>query len=298
VNIIDDIESVVLMKKGKLIALGGTVGLLATIFSVSPKSWHLSLTEWRGVLVSFFGITITESPIISPLIDPVAGIEMIFVKGGTFAMGCTTEQSNCSDDEKPVHNVTLNDFYLGKHEVTQKQWNLVMDSEPSNFKGDNLPVENVSWYDAWLFILKLNLMNTMPGKKYRFPTEAEWEYAARGGVTSSGYMYSGSNNINDVAWYESNSGNKTNIVGTRTSNELGLYDMSGNVLEWVNDWYDKEYYTRSPQTNPMGPDFGSSHVYRGGSLDFEAEHCRVSYRAYYAPHNHFEYLGFRLALSP
>jgi len=286
------------MKKGKLIAWGGTVGLLATIFSVSPKSWHLSLAEWRGVLISFFGITVTESPIISPLIDPVVGIEMIFVKGGTFAMGCTAEQNNCSDDEKPVHNVTLNDFYLGKYEITQKQWEQVMANNPSKFKGDSLPVENVSWNDARLFIATLNLMNTMAGKKYRFPTEAEWEYAARGGLKSSGYMYSGSNNINDVAWYESNSDDKTNHVETKIANELGIYNMSGNVSEWVNDWYDKEYYQKSLQANPKGPNLGSGRVYRGGGWYLEAEHCRVSFRANYAPNNHFEYLGFRLALSP
>jgi formylglycine-generating enzyme required for sulfatase activity len=275
-------------KVGLLVAI---LTLLVAIFDISQESWQ----KWQDVLI---GITTTESPIISPLIDPVVGIEMIFVKGGTFTMGCTAEQNNCSDDEKPVHNVTLNDFYLGKYEVTQKQWEQVMANNPSNFKGDSLPVENVSWNNARLFIATLNFMNTMPGKKYRFPTEAEWEYAARGGLKSSGYMYSGSNNINDVAWYESNSDDKTNHVKTKIANELGIYNMSGNVSEWVNDWYDKEYYKNFSQTDPIGPNMGSGRVYRGGSWYFEAEHCRVSFRANYAPNNHFEYLGFRLALSP
>jgi len=266
------------MKKGKLIRW--SISLLVAIFSDSPESWRSNLAKWLSLLLFFFGITIMKPPI-SPLIDPVVGIEMVFVKGGKFAMGCTAEQNNCSDDEKPVHKVKLNCFYLGKYEVTQKQWKQVMGNNPSNFKGDSLPVENVSWNDVQLFIKRLNEMNTMADKKYRLPTEAEWEYAARGGVKSSGYMYSGSNNINDVAWYESNSDDKTNIVGIRTSNELGLYDMSGNVSEWVNDWYD----------------INSVRVYRGGSCDFVAERCRVSFRAYYAPDNRFEYLGFRLALS-
>jgi formylglycine-generating enzyme required for sulfatase activity len=171
------------------------------------------------------------------LIDNIVGIEMILVRGGTFRMGDTDGQGG--DNEKPVHNVTLRDFYIGKYPVTQKQWVQVMGSNHSNFKGDDLPVEQVSWNNVQEIIKELNAKT---GKKYRLPTEAEWEYAARGGNKSKGYKYSGSNDIDKVAWYADNSGNKTHPVGTKAPNELGIYDMSGNVWEWVNDKYGGKYW--------------------------------------------------------
>jgi formylglycine-generating enzyme required for sulfatase activity len=219
---------------------------------------------------------------------------MVFVKGGTFTMGCTSEQgSECLNSEKPSHSVTLSDFYIGKYEVTQKQWVHVMGSNPSYFKGDDLPVENISWNDVQEFIRKLNQQT---GKRYRLPTEAEWEYAARGGNKSGGYKYSGGNNIGNVAWYKYNSGSNTHKVGTKSPNELGIYDMSGNVYEWVSDWFGS--YSSGAQTNPAGPSSGSRRVLRGGSWYDYAEYCRVSNRGNRSPDDRYFNLGFRLALSP
>ncbi len=222
-------------------------------------------------------------------------IEMVPVEGGTFTMGCTNEQGDdCWDDEKPAHSVTLSGFYMGKYEVTQAQWKAVMGSNPSRFKGDNLPVEQVSWYDCQDFIRKLNQLT---GEKFRLPTEAEWEYAARGGNKSRGYKYAGGNNIDEVAWYDGNSGERTHPVGKKRPNELGLYDMSGNVWEWCSDWYDEDYYGNSPQNNPQGPASGSSRVFRGGSWDYLAILCRSAFRYYLTPGYRNDLMGFRL-VSP
>ena len=219
-------------------------------------------------------------------------IAMVYVSGGTFTMGATSEQgSDAWDDEKPAHSVTLSGYYIGKYEVTQKLWKAVMGSNPSNFKGDNLPVERVSWNDVQEFLRKLNAMT---GKNYRLPTEAEWEFAARGGNSSRGYKYSGGNSIGNVAWFGVNSGSRTHAVGTKSPNELGIYDMSGNVYEWCQDWYGS--YSSSSQRNPQGPNSGSFRVYRGGSWNYSAGRCRVSFRLYNTPGGRDSYLGFRLAL--
>ena len=221
--------------------------------------------------------------------------EMVAVEGGTFTMGATEEQgSDVYDDEKPTHQVTLSSYYIGKTEVTQELWQAVMGSNPSNFSGTNLPVERVSWNDCHTFVTKLNALT---GKNFRLPTEAEWEYAARGGNKRKGYKYSGSNTIDDVAWYDSNSSSKTHPVATKAPNELGIYDMSGNVYEWCSDWYSSSYYSSSSQTNPTGPTSGSLRVGRGGSWHTDARYCRVSYRNYYLPVNSNYYLGLRLCLS-
>ena len=220
-------------------------------------------------------------------------IEMVKVEAGSFNMGATSEMQAPYEVEKPVHRVTLtNNYYIGKYEVTQALWQAVMGSNPSHFKGDDLPVEQVSWNDCQDFISKLNAMT---GKRFRLPTESEWEYAARGGNKSRGYQYSGSYNIDDVAWYSDNSGSKTHAVGTKEPNELGIYDMTGNVWEWCQDWYDS--YSSFPQTNPIGAVSGSYRVCRGGSWYDSAGYCRSSYRYYYAPDCRGYYLGFRLVLS-
>ena len=229
----------------------------------------------------------------------MAGIydEMVFVGGGTFTMGCTPEQgSDCRDIGKPSHRVSLNNFYIGKYEVTQEQWKAVMgyDSNLSFFKGDDLPVERVDWVDVHEFISKLNAAT---GKNYRLPTEAEWEYAARGGNKSNGYKYSGGDDFDEVAWHIGNSMKMTHSVGTKKANELGIYDMSGNVGEWVNDRYGN--YTSETQTNPQGPSTGRSRVIRGGSWweNNPALELLVSFRGANEPWIRFSVFGFRLALD-
>jgi len=234
---------------------------------------------------------------------------MVFVQGGTFQMGSNDGDS----DEKPVHSVTVDDFYIGKYEVTQKEWKEVMGNNTSKWKGDDLPVEKVSWYDAVEFCNKKSDMEgltrcyTGSGKNtkcnfsangYRLPTEAEWEYAGRGGSRTAHYKYSGSNNVGDVAWYYSNSSSKTHKVGTKQANELGIYDMSGNVWEWCNDWYDADYYKNSPKNNPQGDSLGKYRVLRGGSWSNFDYNCRVAYRFWNNPDDSDCNYGFRLSRTP
>ena len=205
---------------------------------------------------------------------------MIPVKGGMFTMGATAEQgSDAENDEKPTHKVVISDYYIGETEVTQELWETVMGYNPSQFKGGTLPVESVGWEDCQKFIKKLN---EMTGKNFRLPTEAEWEFAARGGNLSKGYKYSGSNNVSDVAWYDGNSSRQTHDVKGKAPNELGIYDMSGNVYELCSDWYQDSYSTIL-QTNPQGPSSGYCRVYRGGCWYYEAFNCRVSNRYYAYP---------------
>ena len=213
---------------------------------------------------------------------------MIKVEGGTFQMG-----GNGEYDGKPIHQVTLtNDYYIGETEVTQELWAAVMGSNPSSFTSSNqLPVERVSWDDCQTFITKLN---TLTGRTFRLPTEAEWEFAARGGNASKGYTYSGSNTIDDVAWYDENSNSQTHEVATKAPNELGIYDMSGNVWEWCQDWYGS--YSSDAQTNPTGPTSGSRRVLRGGCWSPGGSICHVAFRYYYPPSAGLNVHGFRLAL--
>ena len=212
---------------------------------------------------------------------------MVYVSGGTFIMG-----GDDSSDQMPTHSVTLSSYYICKYEVTQALWRAVMGSNPSNFKGNNLPVENVSWYDCQTFIKRLN---SYTGRNFRLPTEAEWEFAARGGNYSRHYKYSGSNHIDDVAWYIDNSNKRPHPVGTKQANELGLYDMSGNVGEWCSDW-DGSYSSYS-QTNPTGPNSGSSRVNRGGFWRYNARYCRTPERSSNAPDYCVNFIGLRLVLS-
>ncbi len=218
-------------------------------------------------------------------------IPMIYVEGGTFEMGSWIGSPN----EEPVHSVKLSDFSIGKYEVTQAQWRAVMGVNPSYFRLNNCancPVETVTWNDIQLFITKLNALT---GKVYRLPTEAEWEYAARGGKLSKGYIYSGSNTIDDVAWYRDNSNLRTYEVGQKKANELGIYDMIGNAREWCSDWYGS--YTASSQTNPTGPSDGAIRVLRGSSFADEAWFGPVAFRSGTHPNSRDRYYGFRVASS-
>lgn len=219
--------------------------------------------------------------------------DMIKVEGGTFTMGATSEQGGkAQSDEKPTHKVTLSDFMIGKTEVTQELWQAVMKSNPSYFMGYNLPVEQVSWDDCQVFIMKLNVLT---GLNFRLPTEAEWEYAARGGKKSKGYKYSGSNDIGSVAWYSGNSSARTHTVAQKSTNELGLYDMSGNVWEWCSDLYGS--YSYGPLSNPKGLSKGFYRVSRGGCWFYTPKYGRVSNRSFYAPDYRCNDLGLRLAMS-
>ena len=230
--------------------------------------------------------------------------EMIAVEGGTFTMGATAEQGSDVDrDESPTHQVALSSYMIGKTEVTQELWEAVMGKSLSQIAselgnstrgvGSNYPMYYVSWDDCQEFITKLNALT---GKTFRLPTEAEWEFAARGGNKSQGFTYSGSNTVDDVAWYFDTSSSTTQPVATKAPNELGIYDMSGNVYEWCNDWYSSSYYTSESQTNPTGPDSGSNRVWRGGSWAGDARARRVSNRSSKDATYRGNWLGLRLAL--
>ena len=253
-------------------------------------------------------------------------LPMVFVQGGSFSMGSNDD----GDDAKPIHSVTVSSFYMGKYELTvgefrkfinatnyktsaeqegwsniwtgskfDKQNGVTWEFDSYGFKRpptqDIQPVIHVSWDDATRYC---QWLSSQTGKVYRLPTEAEWEYAARGGSKSNGYAYSGSNDISSVAWYSDNSNSQTHQGGQKQANELGIYDMSGNVWEWCQDWYDKDYYASSPTENPQGPSTGSFRVYRGGSWSFPAQSCRVAFRDSYTPGIRGDFLGFRLVLAP
>lgn len=232
----------------------------------------------------------------------VNGIQfvMVPVQGGVFMMGATAEQgTDASSREKPIHQVTLSSYSIGQTEVTQELWVAVMGSNPSYFNGSLLPVEQVSWQDCQTFI---SLLNEMTGQNFRLPTEAEWEFAARGGNDSQGYKYSGGNNPSLIAWYSYNDSWElrgtgyygTHDVATRNPNELQLYDMSGNVHEWCQDWYGD--YASGSYINPTGPTIGTTRVYRGGNWYFDDWFCRVSFRNGLSPTNSNYGIGLRLAL--
>ena len=301
-------ELTVVVKEGETAVLGGTLDKSA---SVADASGGVS----GGASVS----TGSAKSLGGALEFNVKGVKFVMmpVHGGTFTMGATAEQgSDVDGDEKPTHKVTLSSYYIGETEVTQELWTAVMGSNPSSFKGkgSNLPVEDVSWDDCQEFITKLNAIT---GRRFRLPTEAEWEYAARGGSKSRGYKYSGSNNVDDVAWYWKNSGDsylsggdgdwseekvvgnncRTHSVATKSPNELGIYDMSGNVFEWCQDWYGYYNSASAPQVNPKGATSGSFRVTRGGGWGYNARFCRSSYRIYYGPSNSFNDLGLRLVFS-
>ncbi len=226
------------------------------------------------------------------------GMQFVLIPAGSFMMGAHEFEGGL-DWEKPRHKVTVSKpFYIGKYEVTQEQWHAVMGSNPSKFATRDRPVENVSWDDAQEFIRRLNAKEG--GSKYRLPTEAEWEYAARAG-SDTAYCYGDdpdAESLHQYAWYNKNSGGKTQIVGKLKPNAWGLYDMHGNVWEWVQDWYDSEYYTKTPEKDPLNNAGGSDRVLRGGGWRNVAGHCRSASRNSRSPDYRYEYRGFRLARSP
>lgn len=230
---------------------------------------------------------------IEHIVDPLAG-KMILVRGGTYKMGCSNDQSGCESDELPAHNVILDDYYIGEAEVTQSLWKSIMETRPSkHINCDECPVEMVSWEDVQLFISRLN--KRTGEAQYRLPTEAEWEYAARGGAFSQNFRYSGGNTISESGWFNESNENSTRPVKGKKPNELGLYDMSGNVWEWCSDLFAP--YQAGIQSNPKGPAKGSLRVCRGGSWNYPAESGRVTKRNTEDAALKFSYIGFRLARS-
>jgi len=259
------------------------------ITAKAKGSTSITVTTQDGNKTATCTVTVTKPHSAEP--------DMVLVEGGTFTMGCTDGECD-SLNEKPTHQVTLSSFSISKREITQKQWIAIMGTNPSFNEGDSLPVERVTWLDVQEFIRRLN---DSTGKQYRLPTEAEWEYAARGGTKSKGYKYSGGNDLNTVAWSSANSSSRTHEAGTKTPNELGIYDMSGNVAEWCSDWYDANYYAHSPQENPQGPldnatPVPTNRVYRGGGSASTASFCRVSARKSDVPKYTNATIGFRLVL--
>lgn len=276
-------------------AKSSSITVTVTFLGCVPK--QVKLTEGTKEEITLIEETYKKQPsssassITIPVKDGIS-IEMVKVEGGTFMMGATPEMENSNKWELPVHEVTLYNYYIAQYEVRQSLWEKVMGNNPSFFKGENLPVENVSWDDCQVFISKLN---ELTGRKFRLPTEAEWEFAARGGNKRQGLQYSGSANLSDVAWYKANSDLKTHPVGSKRANELGLYDMSGNVLEWCQDFY--LYYSKSSQLNPNVVSCGKQRIVRGGCWGYEPRNCRSSYRNACLPEYRCADLGFRLVLT-
>lgn len=267
-----------------------------TVLYVGWQSKQVELTAGHKEQITLIENKKKESETANSISIPVKdgiNIEMIKVEAGTFMMGATKEVKEPYKIELPAHEVWLTeDYYIGKYEVTQALWNVVMDSKYSTNDGDLLPKNYVSWNDCQEFIEKLNKIT---GLKFRLPTEAEWEYAARGGKKSKRYLYSGSNNVLDVAWYDGNSSNKRHPVGTKQANELGIFDMGGNVSEWCQDLWGQ--YQNDSQINPLGSSAGTKHVLRGGNYFFDIRICYLSYRMFAESNNKDASAGFRLALS-
>lgn len=258
---------------------------------LDEKRLDIAKRVWNGVKS---GNKAPETPS-SNLPTPIKELidNMVRVEGSTFMMGATPEQGEeAFNDEKPTHRVTLSTFYIGRYPVTQEQWKAVMGSNPSYFQGERHPVEQVNWMDCQDFVQKLS---EMTGMTFRLPTEAEWEYAARGGKKSKGYKYSGGDLLPQVAWYNDNSGSTSHEIGQKSPNELGLYDMSGNIWEWVQDW--KGDFTEGDQINPTGPETGDERICRGGGWNREHDRCRVSYRGDDLPDLRYRSLGLRVVLE-
>ncbi len=278
-------------------------------FSSSSHRSYLSYSDKRKLQslqssLDAYSKTLWNGPVKGqPYTIPGIGIKLVYVAPGTFQMGYYGFWTRFSGygyngGAKPVHRVTISKgYWIGKYEVTQSEYQSITGTNPSYFKGSDKPVEKVSWNDAVKFCEKLTARERRAGRlasgrEYRLPTEAEWEFAARGGTKSRGYKYSGSDNIDSVAWYTSNSGSRTHEVGTKSANELGIHDMSGNVWEWCRDWYGK--YSSTGVTDPTGASSGSNRVIRGGGWDDIARGCRSAFRYWFRPSDRNNGLGFRL----
>lgn len=274
--------------------LSGDVGK-----GILPGNRHIiayDLRDLRGIDSSLivFRVEVDDGSVEVYVADSIS-FRMMPVAGGTYNMGCVSTSNRYEyGSELPIHSVTLSDFYIGQYEVTQALWRAVMGENPSFWQGnDSLPVEQVSWSDAQLFVARLSQQT---GMHFRLPTEAEWEYAARGGTKSKGHIYPGTSQMPlDYAWFGSNAQGHTHPVGQKLPNELGLYDMGGNVWEWCSDWMGQ--YESQPQSNPQGPRHGENRILRGGSINSPAWGCRVSDRSWYLPVNGYRYYGFRLVLD-
>lgn len=232
-------------------------------------------------------------------------LKMVFVKGGDMQLGCMgNRDDSCKARETPPHTVTLPDFYIGETEVTQAQWMAVMgrDNNPSYWKGNTLPVERVSWAECQRFVIRLNkyLAAELPqGYRFALPSEAQWEYAARGGLKSAGTRYSGGNDITKISWYYDNSSQRTHDVRIKTANELGIFDMSGNVWEWCDDWYNENFYAENTNwNNPKNDQESDYRVLRGGSWSYAAPYHRCATRDRGSIHSRYEDCGFRVVLVP
>lgn len=273
----------------------------------TPRKHKRNIMLIAGTLLSiillFFGVFCskirsdkTDISDLTHFIVKGVEFEMVFVEGGSFLMGSDSLYYGVGKDEMPAHFVKVGNYYIGKYEITQKQWKVIMNGNPSHYQGDdNLPVENINFYDAVAFIHNLN---DLTGLEFDFPTEAEWEYAAKGGKHRDSYVFSGSNNAEDVAWYKNNSGGRPKRVGQKKANSLGIYDMSGNVWEWCRDYYDSTYYQHIVDTiDPQGSVLSAYRNLRGGSVQLESVYCRNSNREGYDPSARDSDYGLRIKIK-
>lgn len=303
---IETFENATVLLNDSLISSNEFVELMPQKAEVLVFSDHTDTIRQNIELISDEKLTLSLFPEVFISKSDIK-MDMVLVKSGVFTMGKPGSKSNAR-----LHQVQLDEFYISKYEVNQALWKMIMKENPSKRVGDDLPVENVSWDDVQDFIERLN---DITGKIYRLPTEAEWEYAARGGHREGEMQkFSGSDSIDIVAWYWRNSGDtvlqgrwdnelmkenncRIRKTGRLQANELGIYDMTGNVWEWCSDWYADEYYLESPLSNPKGPESGITKVCRGGSYLSKASYCRNGFRFSYPPQSKYNYLGFRLVLE-
>ena len=275
---------------------------------------HIFAKQWKEVAVGLVALMLSCAGVLSAQTQGTGNrvftvnhipLKMVFVKGGDMQLGCTSDRDDsCRAREVPAHTVSLADFYIGETEVTQEQWMAVMgrDNNPSYWKGNLLPVERVSWADCQRFVIRLNkyLANELPeGYRFALPSEAQWEYAARGGLKSAGTRYAGDNNLQQVSWYYGNSNERTHDVRIKTANELGVFDMSGNVWEWCDDWFNESFYSENTNwKDPKNEQESNYRVQRGGSWNYAAPYHRCANRDRGSVHSRYEDCGFRVALVP